>query len=318
MTDTISIDSGSSYMKAWDGRSEPVMFPGVVRELFPGEDLAGSVEVDGRRWLVGDSLLEERGAALAPDRSRWFHGSLEQHVQVCHALGQLGASGAFDTLVVSLPYERSTERPFLDAVSRRKRFAWGDDQGEHLVTFENINVMPQGVGALQYQREQGAEAFDTALMVDVGSCTTDLVAIRSTDGKWGFIRDSCVSDQEVSTSLFFELLHREVNRIAGFAGRRFGYYDLMPRLMVEGEPTISHQGELISLAPYVARAKVEFTRRLKDVVRGYARSLWDELDQIILTGGGAHCVSLEVWRDPRTQILGPCANVLGQFSMTKE
>lgn len=312
MSEYISIDSGSSYMKAYAG-GEPLMFPGVVREVFPGEEHPSALTMDGRRWLVGEAAIRERADSLAPNRERWFHGSPEQHAQICHALARLGATGAHGTLAVTLPYGCSTDPAFTAAVSKRSTFEWSDAEGEHVVTFDNIQVTPQGVGALLHH-QQSAPPFAAALMIDIGSCTTDIVAVREEAGEWRFLRDCCVSDQEASASLFFEMWRREVGRLPGFAGKPLGYYDLMPRLM-DGEPFYPLRGEHVSLEASAEKAKVEYTRALKAVVKQCAGpTLWDEIDQIILTGGGAQCVNLDVWGDARTHRLNACANVLGQYS----
>lgn len=321
LPEVVSIDSGSSYMKAFDG-THSVMFEGVVHRLpatAPGADDA--LIVDGKRYLVGGAALTYQGnPTQAPCREAGFHGGVKQHVQICRALSAMGITGRHDKLVMSLPYLRAREAHCHEAVTRRRDFVWQDRAGAHAVSFGRVVVIPQGVGALRlFEREQPQTPLRQVILIDVGSCTTDIVVVRRTGtgvgSKWAFVEDSCTSWQHISTTVFFSAWARRLGSLEGFADYAWNYYTLMRRAM-DRDLTWQHGARKVDLAPHFEEAVRAFSEGLLAEVRNHcAPSLWLECDGIILTGGGASLVELHPWEDERERLItmDTWANARGQY-----
>jgi len=314
-SDVVSIDSGSSYLKAYDG-TRAVMFEAVAHGLpaaAPGAEDA--ITVDGKRYLVGAAALMYQGnPTQGPNREAGFHGGQSQHVQVCRALAEMGVEGPRDKLVVSLPYLRAREERCQEAVKRRREFRWTDRSGDHAVTFSRVVVIPQGVGALRlFERENPDTPLQQVILIDVGSCTTDVVVVRRAGHKWAFVEDSCTSWQHVSTTEFFNSWTRRLGSLEGFAAYPWNYFKLMSRVM-EGNLTWQHGARKVDLTPYFDEAVRAFSDQLLAEVRNHcSTSLWWECDGIILTGGGAALVSFHPWADERLITMDAWANAKGQF-----
>jgi hypothetical protein len=320
--EVVSVDSGSSWLKAFNGASD-VTFEAVTHELpetAPPSD--SEVRVDGKRYLVGAEALNWQGTPThEPDRAAGFHGGRSQHVQICRALSRMGVEGSQEGLVISLPYARSREPRYLEAIQKRHRFVWQEPQGEHSVTFSHIRVVSQGVGALRlFERENPENNLEQALLVDIGSCTTDVVMVRraGSPSRWVFVEELCGSWQNISTVEFFQDWKHRLDSLPGFAGYGWNYFSLMRRAMM-GRLTWPHLGQQVDISPAFSGAVRAFSAALLDRMQSHCgRMLWHELDAVILTGGGAALVAQEPWDDSRVTMLDSWANARGQYYHTIE
>lgn len=315
----ISVDSGSSWMKGYDG-NRCIHFEAVVQPVDAGTE--GAIEVEGESYLVGrEALLWQKDADQKPNTDYDYHGGMLQYIQLCELLRQLGlSSGRQDGLVLSLPYAASTEANTLARIQRHQVVAWRDARGEHRVIFSGVRVCAQGVGALrEFQRHATRhEELRQVLLVDIGSLTTDIVAVRrqsATDG-WAFVREGCTTWQDISTTVLFETWVDHMNGLPGLGRYPWRYFPLMEKAML-GDLCWPHMGVRISLTKSFVDARRIFAGELWAKLREWCgTALWSQLDRILLTGGGAALLGQAQRFDKRAHVMDIWANVVGQYHHT--
>lgn len=312
----VSIDSGSSFLKSYAGDSAS-MFPALLSRVHhPVERQKGAVTVDGRTYLVGDNAaLAQTTYDPSPNIDRGFHGSREQYVQICHVLDELGLDGEQESLICSLPYREHLDTELRKRITERQVFEWVDHSGRRRsVRFSNVYVTPQGVGALAVYYKEHGKQVRSATLVDIGSCTVDVVTIRWDARKkdYVFVRGACDSDRTVSAATFKQAWLKRISKIDGLQQREFGYFQLM-RMAMDNNFLLPHRGDRIDLRPDFEVIRQEFTEHIIGTVRQTVKSLWDETEAVILTGGGVELLDLSAWPDDRATKLDVYANVIGQY-----
>lgn len=299
---------------------ERVSCDAVVHALQAGEDHPRWLGHQDGRYLVGaDALGYLRAPTHRPHRERDYHGGERQHIQMCAGLSRLDVRGHMDTLVVSLPYYYCTlkDADYIGAMKERRKFTWEDAQGTHMVSFDEVVVTPQGVGALWlFQRDNPDADLQLAILMDIGSNTTDVVVVRrQPGGAWEFIREACTSWQDVCTTRFYDAWVKELEAEPGLAGYPFHYYGLMGRAR-EGRWSLRHKADAINLRPSFDRVATQSRRAVLSRLYEFCGSaLWHEADKIVVTGGGAALMSADhPWSldDKRILQLDTWANAEGQ------
>jgi hypothetical protein len=292
------------------------MFPALIEPVHhPVEKQKGAVTVNGTTYLVGENAeLAQTTYDPSPYVDRGFHGSREQYVQICYVLDGLGLDGEQESLVCSLPYKEHLDAELRKRITERQVFEWTDHSGRRRsVRFANVYVTPQGVGALAVYYKDHGKQVRSATLVDIGSCTVDVVTIRWDSRKkdYVFVRGACDSDRTVSAATFKHAWLRRISKIDGLQHRDFGYFQLM-RMAMENNLELRHRGDRIDLRPDFVSTRQEFTERIICTVRQTVKSLWDETEAVVLTGGGVELLDLSAWPDGRAIKLGVYANVIGQ------
>lgn len=307
----VSIDSGSSYLKAYDG-VQKIIFPAMTLDL-DGRQSAHAITVGGESYLTGYAVLGYEPPLRIPHLEASFHGSPEQHVQMCAALDRLGAVGDFDYLLISLPFVRAHDKRLLKALLEKKQYVWTDAKGDAKnAQFNQIKITSQGIGTLRFYRRH-KEPVHSAILVDVGSCTTDIVVVQQQDqGGWDFVENVCGSLQTISTNTFFKRWARALTNIPGFAERRWNYFSLMERAIKKNFilPGCHTEVSVEACFKHVSRA---WTQELYDQVREQVGDMvFYDTEKIILTGGGAQLLHRKTWQDSRAAVTDVYANVVGQ------
>jgi hypothetical protein len=316
----ISIDSGSSYMKAFDGTAR-VRFMAIVAEATASAS-PGDLRTLGDRYVIGDAALgyfTHEPARI--NASNDYHGSPRQRIQICEALRRLKASGAHSMLTLSLPYDLALDSG-LDERLRRdyRKFEWEADGKPQCVTFDSVKIAPQGLGALcMSSPDLDPNEPQRALIVDIGSYTTDVIAAQRIDGSWGYVGNLCASWHKHTIGKLFDAWGEEQNksgeRVPDYA---WCYFDIMGRAE-QGYFHVPYRGQKIPIKESFDIVAGRFRRALMaDLAEHCGPRLWDGLTRIVITGGGAQIMNAEPWGDPRVAVLGAWANVEGQQRWAQE
>lgn len=310
-------------MKAYMG-SKKVQFPAVIRELQNTELEGKEIKVSNRYYLVGDSAATSMNMVIAtPHIDPGFHGSSDQYIQMCYALERLGVSGTMDTLVCSLPYTDSRDRALKKQLRERRAFEWGiidseDREISRRATFQDVKLVPQGVGAMNQFQSQHAGRPKVVMLVDVGSCTTDVVSIKINNetGEYDYCHDACRSIENLNVTWFKDQwttnLESEVRGIR--RDKKYDYFGLMQHA-IENDFTMQLGDRTIDARPAFDQTRDDFAEKLKPTLRRVAEDLWYELNTIIFTGGGTYLINFEKFDDRRIEKLDQWSNVIGQYHM---
>lgn len=318
MKRNIAIDSGSSFIKILSDANRG-KYHAVTRRIEYDSDDA--LNIDGARYVVGAPALKtyiDDYVPINPYVHGGFHGSVEQHAQICYALQRLGAGGDYDTLVLSLPYTESRDASLRDVLRSRRDYTWGDSAGKsHAVHFDTVEVMPQGVGALVVLEAEHSARPGTLFLVDIGSCTIDEVAVRysAERQRYVYLHERSKSRRTLSAMAFFQHWHDELRESDGLQLLQKGYYDLMD-MAVGGQFEMRFGSRSVDTRPSFDASVRWFTQMLYNLLQSdMGPVLAAEADSIVLTGGGSELVDLNVLQrtDSRIVRLPVWANVEGQW-----
>jgi hypothetical protein len=326
----LSIDSGSSYMKAYCGPDEKIQFPAIVRDLEgnPLSNRAMQIRVADNYYLVGHTAATSINMAIkTPHIEEDFHGSRIQLVQMCYAMERLKKVGAMDRLICSLPYSDSLNRDLQRKLLERKTFEWsvrdGDGQEfERVVEFDHVNIVAQGVGAMQLHVQQSRAKKEpkcrAVMLVDVGSCTTDVVTIQENEEtqEYEFCDQACTTIENANVNWFASAWIQNLKTATRNLGemQKYDYYSLM-RHAIENDFQMQIGDRVIDAKIAFDQARSDFTDLLKPQVVKAAGDKWLEVNKIIFTGGGSYLINFDVFHDARIIKLNHWANAEGQFGM---
>lgn len=321
MERVIALDSGSSFMKAYAG-DQKVRFPAVARVIDDQYDHGDTVAFDGQKYVVGESALQtytDDWEMLEPATQRGFHGSPEQAAQMCYAMQRLGASGNYDVLALSLPYADSQNEDLRNLLKGQQIYEWKDSHGDdHEVHFDKVMIMPQGVGALCVYEAESVERPQTLLLVDIGSCTIDIVALRYNEvtGRYLYLHDKSTSRRSLSTTEFYKRWYSRIREMDGMQNLRKGYFELMALAQADERPILlRHGGRMVDITDAYEITRVWFSARLARLLReDMGDKLLDDVETILLTGGGAALVDKHRLDTAQVTVMSVWDNVHGQFS----
>lgn len=323
----LSIDSGSSFMKAYCGPTEKLQFPAIVREVKGDNPTGKEIKVNGKWYFVGYRAATSMNVAIrAPHVEEGFHGSEVQHVQMCYAMERLKKEGAMDRLVCSLPYSDSLNRSLQKKLLAKKAFEWTtiNEDGEEVtkrVDFDHVSIVAQGVGAMQLHMQQtrhnqGARCR-AVMLVDVGSCTTDVVTIQENDEThdYEFCNQACTTIENANVNWFKDAWIKNLQyQTRNLGDGKHDYFNLM-RHAIEGDFQMQIGDRVIDSKESFEDTRADFTNFLKPRVMKAAGDKWQEVNRIIFTGGGSYLINFDEFHDRRIHKLNQWANAEGQFSM---
>jgi hypothetical protein len=216
--DAISIDSGSSYLKLYtvlDGKEILFSEASLVEEVPEYSQLKSKIKVDNKWYVAGRiAELQKTNYQENPELGD-FHGSNKQTIQWMHAFESKNLVGNFDTLILSLPYDEFAKSELRKSFKEKNKYEWLNSKNEvRSITFNNIEIVPQGVGALElYKKERGNDLPESLTLVDIGSCTTDVVSViwDDVDDAYIYKEKGCNSIKDLSTSFFIRKLSDKIN-----------------------------------------------------------------------------------------------------------
>lgn len=310
----ISIDSGSSYLKAFVEGKEPFLCETVIYEMPATKTLRtnSAIEIEGKQYLVGSEAWRSRNKFNAsPEIGRDFHGGFTQYVQLCFAFEKLGVKGNHKQLLMSLPYSDCTDKEINERVKSRKEFKWNNKK----VTFDEVIVYPQGSGAFTYYIKNHNDAPKKIAIVDIGSCTVDLVVvIRDKDGNYVYNIDSTQSFRKLAVCDFMTMFTTALKQQSGLQDREFDYFELSESIK-DKDFLITHDSfDPIDATKIFNESRDRYTQEIYNMLQMETKNLWHSLDKVILCSGGAKLINMDKWKCAgRTMQLDEFANVMGQY-----
>lgn len=285
----ISIDLGYGYTKAVSEKGR-VIFPSVVAPAPDGLDYGkafGHVmefrkpgEAQKEIVAVGDLALKEgRAAQLTLSRSKF-----QRETAVLLSLAAVylaGGDGLVDVaLGLPLAYYRSQKKEVLRLFCGINAYVSVGGNGERYISFADVRVFPQAVGALYAQEK----IPDRGLLgvIDVGFNTTDFVLVECFPDDIAPLRSYTSSVEEgVSTAL--KVFANEFNRATGAP---LSLTDAQ-EIWISGRREITFRGRLLDVGPMVDRARQAVGRSIAEAVYSAWSEKADLVDKILLAGGGA-------------------------------
>ena len=185
----VMIDDGSNYIKLCanlDGKNETLLIPSrVIRKALPSMSTTGfsdaSYEIDDNRFSFSKSAV-----GTIPTNNRQYQVSEHNRVLIHHALKKANVSGDVE-VVTTLPIGQffnpdgsKNEKLIASKIKNIK----GDItylDGAKKANVTACYVLPEGVPAFVYAKQELNLSGSRYLLVDIGGTTTDLVVINDDD-----------------------------------------------------------------------------------------------------------------------------------------
>lgn len=238
----VSIDSGSSYLKMYSVTEENeinLLEASLVEEVSDRSQLNTRIKVDNKWYVAGRMAELQKTAYQEEPEIGEFHGSLKQFIQWMHAFEKNNLVGDFDVLITSLPYDDFANLPLRKMIKDKKEFHWVNSANEEKsIRFKSVEIVPQGVGALElYKKERNGDLPEELTLVDIGSCTTDVVSVIWDDEQSQYIykEKGCTSIKDISTSVFIRTLRDKINEKRSVK-IKIGYHELTKSILKQKFP----------------------------------------------------------------------------------
>lgn len=315
----VSVDSGSSYLKMYSQTEESeicILEASLVEEVSDRSQLDSRIKVENRWYVAGRMAELQKTAYQEEPEIGEFHGSLKQFTQWMHAFEKNNLHGDFDVLITSLPYDDFANLQLRKAIKEKKEFKWiNANDEERLINFKTIEIVPQGVGALElYKKERKGDLPEEMTLIDIGSCTTDVVSVIWDDEQEQYIykEKGCTSIKDISTSVFIRKLRDKINEKRSVK-IKIGYHELTKSILKQ-KFELQVGSERIEFQDHYENIRKEFTQVLSDKLQMLLGDSWRSTNNTILTGGGESFV-LPWSCEKRTARMDIYANVKGQFLM---
>jgi hypothetical protein len=315
----ISIDSGSSNLKL--AVSDKIFCePSLIEEVTDKSTIQERICVAGKWYVAGKRAEQQKSSyQVEPEISGNFHGSEKQMIQWIYAFEKEKLEGKHEVLITSLPYETFSDENIVNLIKNRKIFQWKNSQGtQKEITFDKVIVVPQGVGALAlYQNEYDGKKMPRLLtLIDIGSCTTDIVSVVWDDEDQTYIykEKDCISILEISTSVFIRRIRDKIN-LKRALPVDFGYHEIA-RAIQNNEFILQIGSSEVDFHDiYISQTKL-LTSELGNKLSEILADSWRASNEVVLTGGGASFIL--PWEcEKRTKRLDLFSNVRGQLLIGK-
>ena len=322
----LGLDCGSSSVKAcYSEIAKPYRDVSIATvPEFPGKHKSNLIYIDEVGYLVGeDALINESKVREQPNVQPDFHGSIEQvaiHCGVFRDL-QLDRVANVGKLALTVPYSLKTETSVIEKLKSKTSYQWEQFEGNRLVkksvNFDSVEVIPQGVGAAVRHGLLNNPKYETFGVLEVGSVTIEAIVFR-----WSNKRDFHMYNEEVSSSLrnisisqVYSDLRKRLNNVPGLENREFSYFELCE--ILENKRYNIQMGST-NISESLVRDKVietmnYFTENLAlDAQDQWGKNLWQRLNRLLISGGGAGLVNKGAWRCADRTIYGDSFdNVIG-------
>jgi hypothetical protein len=254
--------------------------------------------------------------------NRDLHGGAEQTVELCNCFDALHVQdGNYELLVRSLPYDLARDnKPLRYVLSKQRSFRWTRRGQERSVSFDQVAIVPQGVGAQEMFNRDNQSLPPVMTIIDVGSYTLDVVTTQLNDGtgQYGYHpasgskRDDSVSINGFKTRLNTRITNQGVRQA-------FGYHELMElveKAASQDDYRVYDAGDYVDFRNDFAQLRRELTANVRRVVRHdiLTEAMWPKVQAFVLTGGGAELLDLDAWDSHRPpQKMDIFSNVIGQY-----
>jgi len=285
----VAVDVGYGYTKAVSSSGRRICFPSVIS---PARDLPLAELADnsiGHRVVIrkeGGQQEEYFVGELAVQEGHSVQFTLDdvKHKHPAHDIVLLTAAAllepeSINKLVVGLPvdYYREQGKSLQAHLQNLSATVAVDGTPEVSLSFEEIQVYPQGAGALLTVPDIPEGGI--IAMVDVGHKTTDCVAIEVKNGSSRPVQSMCVSVEagilHVHKAVSEEFLKRTGIRLpANYTGQ----------VMRDGQ--IWFRGEKVDLSQTLKEKRRVVARAIVDGVMAAWGDRADFVRQIYLAGGG--------------------------------
>ncbi len=322
MSRIVSVDSGSSYLKITTDNN----LLSIPTNVIPAQETTvvtydDEIIINDKKYYVGDTaILATKTFIENPAVEAGFHGSDKQYIQMCYSFQQIGIMGEYDLLVVSLPYSDCRDETLKNKLKARNKFIWKScikgEWKEKFASFKEVKIYPQGIGALRLYTHNLTQKPKSVCLIDIGSCTSDIITVqldrRTND--YTYNAHASKSLREISVGDFIKRWSREIKQAPGMKDRKFSYFELTDMIKYNDfEINLLSQPKFNS-KPLFEDAKKWFTQEIYKYAKETLGDLWDGIDQVILTSGGAYLIDENTWECAgRTIKLDEWSNVKGQY-----
>lgn len=325
MSRIVSVDSGSSFLKIIAGNERTLSVPTNILKASATESAnpiySDEIIVNGNKFYVGETAQKATNKLTEdPAIEAGFHGSEKQYIQMCYSFQQMGITGDHDLLVISLPYSDCRDDAIKTKLKERNIFKWkafiNNDWTDKVVTFKEVKIYPQGIGALRFYTHKLVDKPKSVCLIDIGSCTSDIITVQIDRRTNDYIYNAHASKslREISVSDFMRKWSREIKQVQGMKDRKFSYFELSEmakysdfNITVLSQPKFNSQ-------PLFDDTKRWFTQQIYKHAKETLGDLWDGIEQVILTSGGAYLIDETTWECAgRTIKLDEWSNVKGQY-----
>ncbi len=291
----IGVDLGYGYVKTVNNNQvgNKIKFPSVVApgqsgmfddDINFGGSLGYQVQLQSkdnfkRNYLyVGDLAVRSRGATMTLSRDK-FHKDMS--VSLAMTAAYLAGGEGNITLAVGLPlaYYKQQKELAKKSLEGLSAFVKVGEGVERNITFKDVFVFPQGVGALfQYNKLPASGLIG---IVDIGHHTTDyLLADIRQDGANPL--PSFTSSTEVGMHTALKIFATEYNNKTGTPLDIIG----AQRLWDKDAQTVGLKKK-VNLVELKAKARGEAGNAIADFVLNAWSEQLDFIDLVITAGGGA-------------------------------
>lgn len=294
----VSVDLGYGFVKAFGGGKERVIFPQAMAPA-AGDIIERDSRLGGSRpgyrvklrpqgsinkneVFVGDlAVRESRGARMSLGRNRF--GEAERKMSIVHTMTAAYLAGAEGqvTLAFGLPlawYKQQKDE--VQSALRTAMYVQVDNQPERFIQFNQVEVFPQGVGALFAASHLPREGLIG--LVDIGYYTTDylLVDIRpeGVDPLTNYM-----SSVEVGTHSALQIFATKFTEETGKPLSATDSLALWDKKEINFERRL-----LVNLEKFRKDALAEVGEQVvAEITRAWSEKLF-EVERIYLAGGGAY------------------------------
>lgn len=322
MSRIVSVDSGSSFLKITTGNNLLSIPTNVLQaqetSVVNYED---EIVVNDKKYYVGETAILATNKFIEdPAIDAGFHGGENQYIQMCYAFQQMGIMGEHELLVVSLPYSDCRNETLKNKLKARNKFVWKSvvkgELKEKLASFKEVKIYPQGIGALRLYTNNLVHKPRSVCLIDIGSCTSDIIAVqldrRTND--YTYNAHASKSLREISVGDFIKKWAKDIKQAPGLKERKFSYFELTNMMKYNDFEIRLGSHPKFDAKPLFEDTKKWFTQEIYRHAKETLGDLWDGIEQVILTSGGAHLIDETAWECAgRTIKMDEWSNVKGQY-----
>lgn len=250
----VAFDLGFGWTKVCTDTGECFKFPTWL--AYHSDTAISEVDrviVDGKEYVVGEDARYERqkiNITGIEELINYFP------VFKKYALARLGVDDADVEIITGLPPAHKDKASILEK--------------------QGAIVLPQGLGIFLDVKNK-IEANEV-MIIDIGFNTVDYIVSVDTKRKKG----DTIEKQGIERMI--ELFRNKLPDSLGYL-KQFSFQRLMDTFE-KGYATV--EGERIDLTPYKEKAIEEYNEVLRTRLKGEIGNLIDEIEQIVLAGGGAY------------------------------
>ena len=318
--DYIAIDCGSSSIKAMvSGSNEAyrdwslAIIPEEVEKY--EEDV---LEYKGLSYLVGEVAKVNSGnrrIETSPNNEVDFHGSDRQAAMLCGVFDdfELHKESKIKKLVLTVPYDMRTKYEILDKIKSRNCFEWSRNilgrRELRRVEFEQVEVVPQGVGAAVQHNVLDNSEYETIGILEIGSVTIEAIYMEWSEKKQQHQYNKTISQslRNLAVQDLYDDMRSRLAKVPGLQKREFSFYELC-KLLENPEYKVrvgSVEIDQDEVKKKIKEARTVFTERLEDEAKtAWGNNNWERLSVLIISGGGAEALNQPMWKCKKRTYFG--------------